>query len=92
MASEQEWHDKLRAALDERITRGDVQLAVRVEADPGFAIDDFDTEEFAEWAADWVDYTMASTAGPVMPGTAETEWVTGPNEEVRVSLLLAKAG
>jgi hypothetical protein len=33
---------------------------------------------------------MASTAGPVMPGTSETQWVTGDNEEVRVGLLLQK--
>ena len=90
MASETEWHDMLRDALDQRITRGDVELGIRVEADPAYPIEDFDANEFADWAADWVDFTIASTAGPVMPGTSETEWTTGDNDEVRVSLLLQK--
>jgi hypothetical protein len=90
MASETEWHDMLRDALDQRITRGDVELGIRVAADPSYPIEDFDANEFADWAADWVDFTLASTAGPVMPGTSETEWVTGDNEEVRVGLLLQK--
>ena len=90
MPTEQEWHDRLRAALDERIRRQDVALALRVEADPNYAFDDFDIEEFGNWAADWVDFTVESTAGPVMPGTAETEWVVGENDDVRVSLLLSK--
>ncbi|HEX4734560.1 MAG TPA: hypothetical protein VH247_09125 [Thermoleophilaceae bacterium] len=91
MASEREWHDKLRSVLDERIKRQDVQVGLKVTADPSFPIEAFDAQEFADWAADWVDYTVASTAGPVMPGTSETEWVTGDNDDVRVSLLLAKA-
>jgi hypothetical protein len=91
MASEQEWHDRLRSVLDERIDRNDVRIGIRVEADPGFPIEDFDEQEFADWAADWVDFTVASTAGPVMPGTAETEWVVGDNDDVRVSLLLTRA-
>lgn len=90
MASQTEWHDKIRAALDQRITRHDVELAIRVEADPDYPIESFDTEEFADWAADWVDFTVTTTAGPVMPGTSETEWVTGDNDEVRVGLLLQK--
>jgi hypothetical protein len=90
MATEQEWHDKLRGALEERITRQDVRVGLKVTADPDFPIEDFDAQEFADWAADWVDYTVASTAGPVMPGTSETEWITGDNDEVRVSLLLQK--
>jgi hypothetical protein len=90
MASEQEWHDKLRSALAQRITRQDVQVGMKVEADPNYPIDNFDAEEFADWAADWVDFTVASTAGPVMPGTSETEWIAGDNDEVRVSLLLQK--
>jgi hypothetical protein len=90
MATESEWRDLLRNALDSRIGRQDIQLGMRVQADPGFPIQDFDTEEFADWAADWVDFTVASTAGPVMPGTSETEWVVGDNDEVRVSLLLQK--
>jgi hypothetical protein len=90
MASETEWHDMLREALDQRIDRSDVALGIRVEADPSYPIEEFDANEFADWAADWVDFTVASTAGPVMPGTSETEWTTGDNEEVRVSLLLQK--
>lgn len=91
MASEQEWNDKLRAALGQRITRQDVQVGMKVEADPNYPIEDFDAEEFADWASDWVDFTVASTAGPVMPGTGQTEWIAGDNDEVRVSLLLQKA-
>jgi hypothetical protein len=90
MASQTEWHDKIRAALDQRITRQDVELGIRVDADPDYPIENFDTGEFADWAADWVDFTVASTAGPVMPGTSETEWVTGDNDEVKVGLLLQK--
>jgi hypothetical protein len=90
MASQTEWHDKIRAALDQRITRQDVELAIRVQADPDYPIENFDSDEFADWAADWVDFTIASTAGPVMPGTSETEWVTGDNDEIRVGLLLQK--
>jgi hypothetical protein len=91
MASEAEWHDMLRNALDQRVKRHDVQVAIRVEADPDYPLESFDQEEFADWAADWIDFTVASTAGPVMPGTSETEWVAGENEDVRVTLLLAKA-
>jgi hypothetical protein len=90
MATESEWHDLLRKALDDRIERRDVQLGIRVQADPSYPLEDFDKDEFADWAADWVDFTVASTAGPVMPGTSETEWVAGENEQVRVSLLLNK--
>ena len=90
MASEQEWHDRLRAALDERIQRQDVELALRVEADPDYPLEDFDQTEFGNWAADWVDFTVSTTGGPVMPGTSETEWTTGDNDEVRVKLLLIK--
>jgi hypothetical protein len=90
MASETEWHDLLREALDQRIDRSDVQLGIRVEADPSYPIEDFAADDFADWATKWVDFTMASTAGPVMPGTSETEWTTGDNDEVRISLLLQK--
>ena len=68
MPTESQWHDRLRAALGRRIDRHDVALAIRVEADPDFPLEDFDEQEFADWAADWVDFTVASTAGPVMPG------------------------
>jgi hypothetical protein len=90
MASQQEWHDLLTQALDKRITRQDVQFVVRVDADPNYPIEEFDVDEFADWAADWVEFTVAATAGPVMPGTSETEWITGENDEVRITLLLAK--
>jgi hypothetical protein len=90
MPSEQEWHDRLRDALNERIERRDVRLALRVEADPSFPFDELDDEEFAEWVEDWIGFTVASTAGPVMPGTSETEWVVGDNRELSVKLLLQK--
>ena len=88
MPSQQDWHDKLRDLLNERVPRRDVQLALRVQADPSFAFDAFDDEEFAEWVEDWIGFTVASTAGPVMPGTSETEWVLGDNDELRVKVLL----
>ena len=90
MASEQEWHDKVRDALNDRIERRDVQLAVRVDADPSVPLDALDDEEFAEWVEDWIGFTVASTAGPVMPGTAETEFTVGEDDELRISLLLNK--
>ena len=90
MASEQEWRDKLRAALDEHVKRGDVEIAMKVEADPDYPIDDFDTDDFGQWAADWVDFTMSSSFGPLQPGTNATEWTSGENDEVKVSLLLDK--
>jgi phage terminase large subunit-like protein len=90
MATEAEWQDMLRKALADRITRQDVEIAIRVHADPSYAIEDFDEVGFANWAADWVDFTMASSFGPLMPGTNEGEWTTGANEEVKVSLLLDK--
>ena len=90
MPSEQEWHDRLRDALNTRIERRDVRLALRVDADPAFSFDDFDDEEFAEWVEDWIGFTVASTAGPVMPGTAENEWVVGENGELTVRVLLQK--
>jgi hypothetical protein len=92
MASQEQWNDKLRGALDARVDRSDVRLAFRVDADPGYPIDEFDDVEFAEWAADWVDFTVASTGGPLMPGTAETEWSSGSDAAVRVHLLLQKVG
>jgi hypothetical protein len=90
MPSEQDWHDKLRDALNARIERRDVQLALRVEADPSFPFEEFDEEEFADWVEDWIGFTVASTAGPVMPGTSETEWVIGDNAELTVKVLLQK--
>jgi hypothetical protein len=90
MPSEQDWHDKLRDALNERIERRDVQLALRVEADPSFPFEELDEEEFADWVEDWIGFTVASTAGPVMPGTSETEWVIGDNGELTVKVLLQK--
>lgn len=90
MPSEQEWHEKLRDALNTGIERRDVWLAVRVEADPSFPFDRFDFDEFTEWAEDWIGFTVASTAGPVMPGTSETEWAVGDNDEIRVQLLMQK--
>jgi hypothetical protein len=90
MPSEQDWHDKLRDALNERIERRDVQLALRVEADPSFPFDQLDEEEFADWVEDWIGFTVASTAGPVMPGTSETEWVIGDHDELTVKMLLQK--
>jgi len=90
MPSEQDWHDKLRDALNERIERRDVQLALRVEADPSFPFEELDEEEFADWVEDWIGFTVASTAGPVMPGTSETEWVIGDNGELTVKALLQK--
>src|SRR3954469_16724494 len=92
MPSEQQWHDRLRDALNERVRRRDVRLGLRVEADPSFPFDEFDEAEFAEWVEDWIGFTVASTAGPVMPGTAETEWVVGDNEELRVKMLLSRRG
>ena len=92
MPSEQDWHDKIRDSLNERVDRSDVRLAVRVQADPDFPFEDFDDGEFAEWVSDWIDFTVSSSAGPVMPGTAETEWVIGENDELRVTVLLAKTG
>jgi hypothetical protein len=90
MPTEQDWYEKLRDLLNERIERRDVRLALRVEADPSFPFDDFDDEEFAEWVDGWIGFTVASTAGPVMPGTSETEWVLGDNDELTVRLLLQK--
>jgi hypothetical protein len=90
MATEREWHDRIRDLLNERIERRDVWLALRVEADPDVPFDVLDDEEFADWVEDWIGFTVASTAGPVMPGTAETEWVVGDDEELRISLLLNK--
>jgi hypothetical protein len=90
MPSEQEWHDRLRDALNERVDRRDVRLALRVRADPAFPFAELDEEEFAEWVEDWVGFTVASTAGPVMPGTAETEWVVGDNDELTIQVLLQK--
>jgi hypothetical protein len=90
MATEREWHDRIRDLLNERIERRDVWLALRVDADPAVPFDVLDDEEFADWVEDWIGFTVASTAGPVMPGTAETEWVVGDNEELRISLLLNK--
>jgi hypothetical protein len=90
MASEEEWRDMLRDALDERVSRQDVEIAIRVDADPDYPLEDFDQNEFADWAAGWIDFTMASSFGPLMPGTNEGEWTSGDNEEVKVSLLLDK--
>jgi hypothetical protein len=90
MPSEQEWHDRLSRVLNERVRRRDVWIALTVEADPSFPFEDFDDQEFAEWAEDWIGFTVASTAGPVMPSTSETEWIVGDNEELRVKLLLTR--
>ncbi|HEX4718041.1 MAG TPA: hypothetical protein VH300_05890 [Thermoleophilaceae bacterium] len=90
MPSEQEWHNRLRDALNERVRRRDVRLALRVEADPSFPFGEFDDAEFAAWVEDWIGFTVASTAGPVMPGTAETEWVVGDRGELTVKLLMQK--
>src|SRR6476660_4487732 len=90
MPSQADWHAKLAETLNDRIERRDVWLALRVEADPSYPLDSFDLDEFAEWAEDWIGFIVASTAGPVMPGTSETEWVVGENEEVRVHVLLQK--
>jgi hypothetical protein len=90
MPSEQDWHYKLRDALNARIERRDVQLALRVEADPSFPFEELDEEEFADWVEDWIGFTVASTAGPVMPGTSATEWVIGDNAELTVKVLLQK--
>jgi hypothetical protein len=92
MATEQEWHEKVRDALNDRIERRDVQLAIRVEADPALPLDALDEEELAEWVEDWIGFTVAGTAGPVMPGTAETAWTIGENDELRISVLLNKSG
>jgi hypothetical protein len=92
MPSQQEWHEKLRDALNQRVRRGDVRVALSVEADPSFPFEEFDDEEFADWAEDWIGFTVASNAGPVMPGTGETEWIVGENEELRVKMLLAPRG
>ena len=90
MPSEQEWQDKVRGVLDEHVDRHDVQLAVRVHADPSLPFDAFDEQEFGGWVHDWVDVTVASSAGPVMPGTAESEWTVGDNGELRIDLLLVR--
>jgi hypothetical protein len=90
MPTEQDWHAKLRDLLNERVQRRDVRLALRVEADPAFPFDEFDDEGFAEWVDDWISFTVAATAGPVMPGTSETEWVVGDNDELTIKLLLQK--
>ena|SRR5947207_2833707 len=90
MATEREWHDRIRDLLNERIERRDVWLAVRVAADPGVPFDVLDDNEFADFVDDWIGFTVVSTAGPVMPGTAETEWIAGDNENLRISLLLNK--
>ena len=90
MPTDAEWRETLAETLNERIERRDVWIGLRVEADPSFPLDGFDLDEFAEWAEDWIGFTVASTAGPVMPGTSETEWVVGENDEVRVQLLLQK--
>src|SRR4051812_45479579 len=90
MPTQSEWRDRLAETLNENIERRDVWIGLNVRADPDFPIEDFDFEEFAEWADDWIGFTVASTAGPVMPGTSETEWVIGDNGELRVKVLLQK--
>jgi hypothetical protein len=90
MPSAEDWHDRLRDVLNERVRRRDVWIALSVDADPSFPFEDFDQQEFAEWAEDWIGFTVASTAGPVMPGTSETEWIVGDNEELRVKMLLTR--
>lgn len=90
MPSSSDWRTKLAETLNERIERRDVWLGLQVEADPEFPYEDFDFDEFVEWAGDWIDFTIATTAGPVMPGTAETEWLVGDNDNVRVKVLLQK--
>ena len=92
MPSELEWRNHLRDLLNDRIARRDVQVALRVEADPAFGFADFDDGEFAEWVEDWIGFTIAATAGPVMPGTAENEWVVGDNDALRIKLLLVRGG
>src|SRR5437867_977011 len=52
MPSQADWHAKLADTLNDRIERRDVWLALRVEADPSFALDSFDFDEFAEWAGE----------------------------------------
>jgi len=88
MPSQQDWHEKLRDLLNDRVSRRDVRLALAVDADPAFPFEQFDDEEFAEWAEDWIGFTVASTAGPIMPGTSETEWTVGENQDLRVKILL----
>ena len=90
MPTDSEWRQRLADTLNDSIERRDVWIGVQVDADPAFAFEDFDFVEFAEWAEDWIGFTVASTAGPVMPGTAETEWIVGDNDDVRVSMLLQK--
>jgi len=90
MPSQADWHAKLAETLNDRIERRDVWLALRVDADPLYPLDNFDLDEFAEWAEDWIGFIVASTAGPVMPGTSETEWAVGDNDEIRVHLFMQK--
>src|SRR3954454_33356 len=90
MPSDSDWRGKLAETLNDRIQRRDVWIGLRVEANPDFPFEQFDFDEFAEWAEDWIGFTVASTAGPVMPGTGETEWNVGENNDVRVMLLLQK--
>ena len=90
MPSSSDWRAKLAETLNDRIERRDVWIGLQVHADPDFAFEDFDFDEFVEWADEWIDFTIASTAGPVMPGTAETEWLVGDNDNVRVKVLLQK--
>jgi hypothetical protein len=90
MATELEWHQKIRDALDRGIDRRDVWLALRVDADPSFPLGAFDEDDFVAWVEDWIGMTVSAAAGPVMPGTAQTEWTVGDNGEVQVALLLSK--
>jgi hypothetical protein len=90
MPTDSDWRDKLAETLNAGIERRDVWIGLQVRANDEFPFDGFDFQEFTEWAEDWIDMTVAATAGPIMPGTADTEWVVGDNEDVRVRLLLQK--
>jgi hypothetical protein len=90
MPSDSQWRERLAETLNASIERRDVWIGIQVRADPDFEYDQFDFNEFSEWVEDWIGFTIASTAGPVMPGTGETEWTVGDNEDVRIKLLLQK--
>lgn len=90
MAPEDEWQARVHEVIEREVRRTDVRVAARVRVDGDVPLEDFDEEEFAEWLGDWIDFTVASTAGPVMPGTAETEWTIG--DSVTISILLSKTG
>ena len=88
MATQEEWQERVNRAVHSTVTRGDVRVAARVGVDGDPPLDQFDEDEFAQWLTDWVEFSVASMSGPVMPSTAENEWTIG--DDVRIDLLLQK--